>query len=140
MAETLADLEVDDLPLIVALNKIDAVADDRRPDPQELADCLQEFPSSLPISAAYSVGLDALLARVEEVLAEDMLRLTVQVPYDRGDLVALFHEQATLVQVSHDELGTMLEGYLPRRWLQPFRDYVQSNRRDPIFAETPHRE
>jgi GTP-binding protein HflX len=117
--DTLADLEVVDLPLLVALNKID-----RLPDPQAVEGCLHDFPNSLAISAAQHIGLDALLARVEEILSEDMLYLVVLIPYDRGELVALFHEQATLVQESHDGQGTVLKGYLPCRWLDQFEPYV----------------
>ena len=117
--DTLTELEVVDLPLLVALNKID-----RLPDPQAAEGCLHEFPGSLAISATQHIGLDALLARVEEILSEDMLYLSVQVPYNRGDLVALFHEQAIMIQENHGGQGTLLKGYLPRRWLDHFEPYV----------------
>jgi len=60
---------------------------------------------------------------VEEVLSVELVYLTVQVPYDRGDLAALFHEQGTVVRAAHAGEGTTLEGYLPRRWLERFREF-----------------
>jgi GTP-binding protein HflX len=117
--ETLAELGVVDRPVIVALNKID-----RFSEPSLVESWLSEFPNSLAISAAQGTGLEALLERIEEVLAVGLVYLTVQVPYARGDLTALFHEQGTVVKTSHDGSGTMLEGYLPRRWLEQFRPFL----------------
>ncbi len=117
--ETLADLEVTDLPIVVALNKIDRMA-----NPAEIVDWLQEFPNSLAVSAKRGIGLEALLSRIEEVLSENMVYITVQVPYERGDLTSLFHEQATLVETEHNREGTVLEGHLPRRWLDLFHPYM----------------
>jgi GTP-binding protein HflX len=116
--ETLADLGVEDRPVIVALNKID-----RLPSPAEATVALDNIADALPISAKEGLGLDALLGRVEEVLSAELVYITVQVPYDRGYLAALFHEQGTVVKTSHDAQGTVLEGYLPRRLLERFRTY-----------------
>lgn len=116
--ETLADLGVEDRPIIVALNKID-----RLPDPADAGNAMNDTAGALPISAAEGVGLDDLLGRVDEVLSAELVYVTVQVPYKRGDLAALFHEQGTVVKTSHDGQGTVLEGYLPRRFLERFRAY-----------------
>jgi len=116
--ETLAGLGVEDRPIVVALNKID-----RLPDPADAGNALSDAAGAVPISAAEGIGLDDLLGRVDEVLSAGLVYVTVQVPYDRGDLVALFHEQGTVVKTSHDGQGTVLEGYLPRRFLERFRAY-----------------
>lgn len=117
--ETLADLGIVDRPMIVALNKID-----RLPLGAVSVECLEAFPESVPISAATGTGIQALLKRIEEILTSDLVYLAVQVPYDRGDLTALFHNQGTVVSVSHNGIGTVIEGYLPRRWLGQFRAYL----------------
>jgi len=117
--ETLADLGVVDRPMAVALNKID-----RLPRSTASPGSWDEFPSGVPISAATGAGLEALLQRIEEILAADLVYLTVQVPYDRGDLAALFHNQGTVVRTSHNGVGTVIEGYLPRRWLGQFRAHL----------------
>jgi GTP-binding protein HflX len=117
--ETLAELQVVDRPVVVALNKID-----RLPDRAMIDTWLSEFPNSLAISAAEGVGMGPLLERIEEVLSAELVYLTVQVPYARGDLTALFHEQGTMVKMSHDGQGTVLEGFVPRRWLERFRPFL----------------
>jgi GTP-binding protein HflX len=116
--ETLAELGVVDQPVIAALNKID-----RLPEPGLAENCLAEFPDSLTISATQGIGLEGLLQRIEQVLAEGLVYLAVQVPFDRGDLTALFHDQGTVVETAHDGQGTRLAGYLPRRWVERFRPY-----------------
>jgi GTP-binding protein HflX len=117
--ETLAELGVTHQPVIVALNKID-----RLPDPLAVSDWLSELPNSLAISAAHRLGLEQVLERVEAVLTAGLVYIKVQVPYERGDLSALFHEQGTVLKTSHNNWGTVLEGHLPRRWLEQFRAYL----------------
>jgi GTP-binding protein HflX len=117
--DTLAELGVIDRPMLYALNKID-----RLDDQQVLEGWLEEFPDSVPISAAEGQGLEQLLAEIEEALTENLVYVTIRLPYDRGDLAALFHEQGTVVKLSHEGKGTVMEGYLPRRWLEQVRPYL----------------
>jgi GTP-binding protein HflX len=130
--ETLEDLEVVDRPMVVALNKIDRLADGqqvadlgrRLVEGEQLDPWREEFEDTVAISAARGSGLDLLLERVETVLSAGLVYITVQVPYERGDLAALFHEQGTVVRTSHAGEGTILEGYLSRRWLEQYREYL----------------
>jgi GTP-binding protein HflX len=117
--ETLADLGAADRPMLVALNKIDQL-----PVPADVGDALANLAGGLLISAAQRIGLDTLLGRVEDLLSEGLVYIAVQVPYDRGDLTALFHDQGTVTRTSHDGQGTIIEGYLPLRWLEQFRSYL----------------
>ena len=117
--ETLAELGVVDQPVLTALNKIDGL-----PDVTPSGDCLDVFPGSVAISALKGTGLEALLARVELTLGVEMVPVEVQIPYDRGDLTALFYEEGTVVTSRHEGQGTALSGYIPRRWLERFRPYV----------------
>ena len=117
--DTLADLEVIDRPMLYALNKID-----RLEDREVLDDWLEEYPGSVAISATRGQGVEQLLQEVEDMLKENLVYVTLRLPYDRGDLAALFHQQGTVVKMSHGEEGTNIEGYLPRRWLEEVRPYL----------------
>jgi GTP-binding protein HflX len=117
--ETLRDLDLIDRPMVVALNKVDLL-----PGGQVDELWLSHFPEGVATSARERRGLDALLARIEAVLTSELVYLTVQVPYERGDLAALFHQRASMVEESHNDQGTTLTGYLPRRWLQHFRTFM----------------
>jgi GTP-binding protein HflX len=117
--ETLAELGVTDQPVIMAFNKIDLLD-----DPTACADLLDEFPNSVGISAQEGLGLDALLQRVEDVLGEGLLAAQVQLPFDRGDLLALFYEQGQVETVSHTPEGTLVVGRLPFRLIDRYEPYV----------------
>jgi GTP-binding protein HflX len=117
--ETLADLGVAEQPMVVALNKIDQLSDLLLVDEWQ-----SRLPNSLPISAIQGTGLESLLEKVGETLASELVYLTVQLPYDRGDLSALFYDQGMVVKASHQGEGTVLAGYLSRRWLEQFRPFL----------------
>jgi len=116
--DTLVEIGATEKPVLNALNKID-----RFRDPQALADLLAEFPDSIPISALRGDGLDALLARVEEVLQVRMVSVDVVIPYERGDLVSDFHERGQIDQESHVAEGTRIRGRLPRELAARFREH-----------------
>jgi GTPase len=117
--DTLAELEVQDLPVIVALNKID-----RLPDPAEARRAAAESPHTVAISAAKGDGLDDLLARVSQLLYESLVPVQVRLPYRMGDLIALFHNQGAVEMEQHEEKGVLLSGRLPGRLVAMFRPYL----------------
>lgn len=109
VADTLAQLEATDIPLLVALNKID-----RLPRPQEAMELLARYPNSLAISAATGQGVPALLDRIEGVLQLSRQLMLLLVPYQRGDLISTLHEQAIINRETHQADGVYLEVYVPR--------------------------
>lgn len=123
--EVLHQLEADDKPIILALNKVDLV------DPEielqsvrnrfftpsnDLTELRAHYPHVLPVSAQQSVGLPELLAAVEGVLVEQMVELELVLPYAAGDLLNLWHTQGVIESQSFREDGTHVRGRLPR-WL-----------------------
>ena len=127
--DTLAELEVQDLPVVVALNKID-----RLPNPAEARRAAAESPHTVAISAAKRDGLDDLLARVAQLLYENLVPVQVRLPYRMGDLIALFHNQGAVEMEQHEEKGVLLSGRLPGRLVAAFRPYLV---RDTAAATAP---
>ncbi|MDQ3701065.1 MAG: GTPase HflX [Chloroflexota bacterium] len=126
VAQTLDDLSVDEKPIITALNKVDRLTpDDRAALP------LEEFPNAVPIAAARGEGLDLLLVKVQDVLAErkDLVHLQVRIPYASGDLVGLFHERGVVEDEQFGPEGTELRGTLPRRYAATFEPFALAGRR-----------
>lgn len=119
VVDTLEEIGAIDRPTVVALNKVDRLS-----DLGVVADWQAEFADSVAISAAHGWHLDKLLEEVEEVLSADLVYLEVQVPYDRGDLAALFHEQGNVSETTHSADGTVIKGFVARRWLEQFRPYL----------------
>lgn len=123
--EVLAELGAADKPTIVALNKIDLLAEGVVP--ADLA-CELNLPSDwLPVSAEAHLGLDDLLARIEAILDRDLIPVTVAVPYAKNALVDLFRREGRVEGLEYDEHGTAICGQLPPRLLDRFRPYVTSN-------------
>ena len=116
VGDTLRDLGATDMPVVVALNKVD-----RLNSPDQVEYMMQEFPNSLAISAKERIGLEELLARVEAILNESLVRIRARIPYQEGELVALFYRWGLVEREEHDFEGTILEGRLPVRFLKAFR-------------------
>ncbi len=117
--ETLAEIEATGKPVVVALNKIDKLK-----NPSLIQELVAEFPNSLAISARERLGLTELLSRVETVLNQELVYVTVCIPYHEGSLVPLFHRQGTVEKEEHSKEGTILAGRLPARYLEAFRRYL----------------
>jgi len=96
-------------PMIIALNKVDLL-------PVETAVDLNGMAATLPstqVSALTGAGIDDLLRSIGSALQAQFFALDVLVPYDRGDLVALFHQYGTIEYESYEESGTHLRGHIP---------------------------
>ncbi len=117
--DTLAELEVDHLPLVTAFNKADLLPPGRDP--------LRELDVAGPavvVSAATGLGLNALLAAIEGVMVGTMQPVQVQLPYQRGDLLSLFYERGQVDEEIHAEGGIGLNGRLPPRLVPYFKPYL----------------
>ena len=105
---TLKEIKAGDLPIINVLNKIDRLA-----DPEAACAALCHLPDSVAISALTGIGLDDLRSHIEEVLESEMVRVDVVIPFDRGELVGLFHERGLIDKEEYRETGTRIIGRLP---------------------------
>lgn len=117
--DTLAELEVDHLPVVVALNKVDLLAD----GPDGLQEAFTER-ATVPVSAKTGFNVKTLLMAVEAVMERYLQSLHVFLPYDRGDLMSLFYERGQVVEESHEADGMRLVGQIPGRLLPYFAPYV----------------
>ena len=82
--DTLAELEVDHLPMVVALNKVDALQD------RSVLDDLQLPVPAAVVSARTGKGMEELLTLIEATMVGLLQPIRVLVPYERGDLLSLF--------------------------------------------------
>jgi GTP-binding protein HflX len=116
VGDTLKDLGAMDIPVVVVLNKMDQLSDF-----DQIQTMMQEFPNSLVISAREGSGLEGLLARVEDVLSENLVCIRACIPYREGELVSLFYQWGLVEREEHNAEGTILEGRVPVRFLKAFR-------------------
>ncbi len=112
--DTLAELEVDNLPTILALNKIDALNGEL-----PVIEVEKSVPV-VPISGFSGAGIDDLLLAIEAATEKYMAPLSVKIPFDRFDLVSMFHERGQVETNRHEVDGVYLDGRLPKRLLPYF--------------------
>jgi GTP-binding protein HflX len=106
-------------PMIIALNKVDLLPDGAAADLKGMAAALP----SARVSALTGTGIDDLLRCISATLQAQFVALDVLVPYDRGDLVALFHQYGTIEHESYEECGTHLRGHIPANHSGQFAPY-----------------
>lgn len=116
--QTLAELEVDHLPMVVALNKADLLP----PDVDPIAEFGIEDPAVL-VSAQKGQGMPALMQQIEKVMIQYMQPIRILLPYQRGDLLSLFHERGQVEQAEHGADGVRLSGRLPVRLVPYFEQF-----------------
>lgn len=116
--DTLAELGVDHLPTVIALNKIDLLAASN----PNLESSDLNHPAVL-VSALTGQGIDTLLAAVEAAMTQYLEPLHVLLPYDRGDLLSLIYERGQVDDESHSAEGIEIYGRLPLRLVPYFDKY-----------------
>lgn len=114
--ETLAELEIDTIPTIIALNKIDLL------DGGKLS---VDYEGASAISALTGAGMQELLERTDRELSSTWVRIDVVIPYQQGALAALFHEQGVVEQETHTDAGVRILGKVPGRLAYRFQQPEQ---------------
>ena len=115
--DVLRELDADKKPRVTALNKIDLLH-----DPSEVDTTL--YPNAVTVSALQKVGLDALLEQIARVLADSMEAVRVIIPYDKSELVELFHRRGRVEQEEHRSEGTCIAGRIPLSLISYFAQYI----------------
>jgi GTP-binding protein HflX len=122
--QVLKEINAGNLPVVLALNK-----SDRLPDEAEIQ--LQGHATTLPsvrVSAINGTGIDQLLRCISETLTKQFIALDVLIPYNRGDLVAQFHQFGTIEYEEYEDAGTHLRGYMPANHSSPFFSFRQHSK------------
>lgn len=119
VSDVLAELGAGDKPRVTALNKIDQLA-----DPGAIDESL--FPNAVAVSAATGRNLEALLAKIGDVITQTMVDVQVHLPFERGDLVELFHRRGRVVNEAHGPDGVQVTGALPRSLVGVFAPFQRA--------------
>ena len=114
--QALDELGVFGIPQLVAFNKMDRISPAVDPN--------LDHSDGLPISALTGIGLDDLLAHVDEILFEQMTPVRVLLPHSAGERLAAFHRQGTVDRIQYRKEGVYISGHLPGRLLAAFRPYL----------------
>lgn len=118
--DTLAELEVDHLPRVIALNKADLL-----PEGHDPVQSLGITGPAVLVSARTGQGIDELMVAIEAAMVGSLQPIHVLIPYNRGDLLSLFHERGQVDGEEHNAEGFVVYGRLPARLLPYFEPYKQ---------------
>ena len=116
--DTLAELEADHLPMVIALNKADQLT--------EAEDVVRELDLSIPatlVSARTGNGIEESLIMIEAAMVQLLQPVEVLIPYTRGDLLSLFYERGQIDQENHTGEGVHLFGRVPKRLIPVFEPF-----------------
>jgi GTP-binding protein HflX len=120
--ETLVEIGADHIPVITVLNKIDLLRD------QEMAqEALRAFEEAVAISALKHAGFESLLNAISHKLFESYEGISVNLPYEEGALIALFHEQGQVDRIEHNRDGVNISGRIPGRLVARYQAYNRDN-------------
>jgi len=115
----LTELGADEKRMLVALNKIDKVA-----DPAVLAGLRRHFPEAIFISVYTGEGLSALVERMDDMTAEGSVALTLRIPQSEGGLLSRIHRHARVLQTDYEGDAVRLIAVLPARLAETCAEFV----------------
>ncbi len=98
----LEDLKIGDKPMLMVYNKCDA-----------LKEIPEDEQNSIYISAKKDIGIDRLLAEVENMLKPKMRRIVVKMGYQEGARFAELKRYAENMEIEYAEDGMIIHAELP---------------------------
>jgi GTP-binding protein HflX len=116
--DVLREIGADAVPELVVVNKTDIA------DPRQVQHLLDAHAGAVAVSAGTGEGVEALLDRLAARLRALVPIVELEVPYDRGDVVAALHRDGEVLVEVHGEGGTRVRARLPRVDVARFREFV----------------
>lgn len=114
----LADIDAVAVPELLVFTKTDIA------DPETVAELLRNHPESLAVGARTGEGVPELVDRIGDRLRALATIVELQIPYDRGDVLAALHRDGDVLVVVHEEAGTRVRARLPEAVAGRFADLV----------------
>jgi GTP-binding protein HflX len=115
----LDEIDADDVDEIIVFNKSDAV------DTTTLTRLKALHRDAVFISAQTGEGVPELLDEIVAGLNAKTTELHLEIPYERGDLLAELHNSAEVLSTDHNDTGTAITVRLPHREAARYRKYAQ---------------
>jgi GTPase len=113
----LGEISAADVPELLAFNKADVAPEEAR----RLAD---RYPGSVVIAASSGLGLDDLLAAVADRLRTASRTYELNVPFERGDVLAALHREGEVVLSMEGEGSTRVTARLDAAGAARFAPFV----------------
>ncbi len=106
------------IPELLVFNKRD------RADPVPLRRLLELHPDSSAVSALTGDGTEHMGAVLAAVLHSRAHDVELEIPYERGDLLAALHREGEVLHEMHGRRGTVVKARIPPARLSRFAEFV----------------
>ncbi|MGV3660476.1 MAG: GTPase HflX [Prosthecobacter sp.] len=116
--KVLSELGAGEKRVLLVLNKIDLVDDTR------LMELRREFPEALTISVKTGQGLEDMLHRLHDFMIDRVVRLTLSLPLDRMDLVALAHQEGKVLSEDYETGMAEIQCVIPKHLESRFTKFA----------------
>ena len=116
----LDDIHAGTVPEQLVFTKVDVAAAD------VVDDLLRGHPGAIAVSARANTGIAELMTRLGDRLRALASIVELQIPYDRGDVLAALHREGDVLVTVHEEGGTRVRARLPEAIVGRFADLVTS--------------
>ncbi|MFD0060403.1 GTPase HflX [Streptomyces sp. NPDC056690] len=116
--EVIRDVGATQVPEIVVINKADAA------DPLVLQRMLRVEKRAIAVSARTGLGIDKLLAIIDDELPRPEVEIEALVPYTHGQLVARAHADGEVISEEHTADGTLLNARVHEELAAEFAPYL----------------
>ena len=111
---TLAEVGVKDIPVIYVYNKADLTEKEIPADDGD----------SIYISAKNDIGLDLLLEKIYDKIFQDYEKAVFLIPYNKGEIVSYFNENASVLDIKHEENGTKITAECRKSDIEKYKNYI----------------
>jgi GTP-binding protein HflX len=115
--EVLAEIDADRVPELLVANKADLA-------PAAAKEIVDEHPGAVAISATTGAGIDAFLRTLGDRLRVLTTVYTLEIPYDRGDILAAAHREGEVVSASDGDAAWTLRARLSDASAGRLADFV----------------
>ena len=105
--------------VITVFNKIDLVKDS-----YILSRIKRKNPDALFISTKTHVGIPELLYAVESILDEDLHSMSLRIPQDHYEYVALLHRTSKITAERYEDDAVYITARVPENCKQDFAAYI----------------
>jgi GTP-binding protein HflX len=117
----LGELGADRKKTLTVLNKIDRVEDESVRTALRL-----HFPDAIFISVHTGEGVEALLQRMSELVADSALQLELAVPHGKADVIAALHREGNVTSVEYGDEAVVMDVLLPARLAARYQPYLRA--------------
>jgi GTP-binding protein HflX len=134
--QILRDLDMAEMPMLVAANKIDLLenpdADGTVPSALDhaLGAIRDIYPDAVPVAAVSHEGLPELLAAVESELQRTLVQVSAVLPYARGDVLHQIHTHGVIESEAYTEEGTVIRAHVPTYLMGVLEPYLSPSKAD----------